>query len=68
MADRDEFKLRYHAAHALGVTFGEKMMSGFGEAEVLSFHATKFINSFEDGAVASNDSELADRIRLWSTL
>jgi dTDP-4-amino-4,6-dideoxygalactose transaminase len=40
------------------------MIGGFGECEVFSFHATKFINSFEGGAVVTNDSELADRMRL----
>jgi dTDP-4-amino-4,6-dideoxygalactose transaminase len=31
---------------------------------VFSFHATKFINSFEGGAVVTNDHALADRLRL----
>ena len=31
------------------------MIGGFGEAEIFSFHATKFVNSFEGGAVATND-------------
>ncbi len=39
------------------------MLGGFGDAEVFSFHATKFMNSFEGGAVTTNDDELADRIR-----
>ena len=40
------------------------MIGNFGRAEVLSFHATKFFNTFEGGAVVTNDSKLADRIRL----
>jgi dTDP-4-amino-4,6-dideoxygalactose transaminase len=31
---------------------------------VLSFHATKFFNTFEGGAVVTNSDELADRVRL----
>jgi dTDP-4-amino-4,6-dideoxygalactose transaminase len=54
----------YDAAHALGITSGGKMIGSFGDAEVFSFHATKFINSFEGGAVTTNNAELADRIRL----
>jgi len=40
------------------------MIGCFGDAEVFSFHATKFLNSFEGGAVVTNDDDLAGRIRL----
>jgi dTDP-4-amino-4,6-dideoxygalactose transaminase len=40
------------------------MIGGFGACEVFSFHATKFINSFEGGAVVTNDDGLADKLRL----
>ena len=40
------------------------MIGGFGEAEVFSFHATKFLNTFEGGAVATNNTELAEKLRL----
>src|ERR1700690_603738 len=39
------------------------MIGGFGDAEVFSFHATKFFNSFEGGAVTTNDDILAEKIR-----
>jgi len=42
------------------------MIGGFGRAEVLSFHATKFFNTFEGGAVVTNDDELATKIRLMT--
>jgi dTDP-4-amino-4,6-dideoxygalactose transaminase len=38
-------------------------VGGFGAAEVLSFHATKFINAFEGGAIVTNDADLAQRLR-----
>lgn len=53
----------YDAAHALGCTHRGRPIGGFGSAEVLSFHATKFINSFEGGAIVTNDGELAHRAR-----
>ena len=31
---------------------------------MFSFHATKFFNSFEGGAIATNDDALAERLRL----
>jgi dTDP-4-amino-4,6-dideoxygalactose transaminase len=40
------------------------MIGGFGTAEVFSFHATKIINTFEGGAIATNDDDLAARLRL----
>ena len=40
------------------------MIGGFGRAEVLSFHATKFVNSFEGGAIVTDDDDLARRARL----
>ena len=40
------------------------MVGNFGNAEVLSFHATKVLNTFEGGAVVTNDDDLADRLRL----
>jgi dTDP-4-amino-4,6-dideoxygalactose transaminase len=40
------------------------MIGNFGNAEVFSFHATKFFNTFEGGAVVTNDDELAAKVRL----
>jgi dTDP-4-amino-4,6-dideoxygalactose transaminase len=40
------------------------MIGNFGAAEVFSFHATKFLNSFEGGAVVTNDGGLAQQLRL----
>jgi dTDP-4-amino-4,6-dideoxygalactose transaminase len=40
------------------------MVGGFGNAEVFSFHATKFFNTLEGGAIVTNDDVLATRLRL----
>jgi dTDP-4-amino-4,6-dideoxygalactose transaminase len=40
------------------------MIGNFGDVEVFSFHATKFFNTFEGGAIVTNNDELASRIRL----
>ena len=57
-------RLLYDAAHAFGCAHGDRMIGGFGDAEVLSFHATKFFNSFEGGAIVTNNDELAAKMRL----
>jgi dTDP-4-amino-4,6-dideoxygalactose transaminase len=64
IARRRGLKLLFDSAHAFGCTHQGRMIGSFGDAEVLSFHATKAINSFEGGAIVTNDEELAARIRL----
>lgn len=64
IAKRHGLTLMFDAAHAFGCTYKGQMIGNFGAAEVFSFHATKFFNTFEGGAVATNDDELAARIRL----
>lgn len=55
--------LLFDAAHAFGCTHHGVPIGGFGVAEVFSFHATKFVNTFEGGAIVTNDDELAGRAR-----
>lgn len=64
IADEHGIKLMFDAAHAFGCSCNGKMIGNFGACEVLSFHATKFFNTFEGGAVVTNDDELAETMRL----
>ena len=64
IARRHGLTLIYDAAHALLCSHRGRMIGGFGKAEVFSFHATKFVNSFEGGAIATDDDEIAHRARL----
>jgi len=56
--------LLFDAAHAFGVSARGRMVGSFGSAEVFSFHATKFFNTIEGGAITTNDDDLAGRLRL----
>jgi dTDP-4-amino-4,6-dideoxygalactose transaminase len=56
-------KVMYDAAHALACSHQGRMVGGFGECEIFSFHATKFINAFEGGAIVTNNDDLATRLR-----
>jgi len=56
--------LLFDAAHAFGCSYKKRMIGTFGSAEVFSFHATKFLNTFEGGAVVTNSDELARKLRL----
>ena len=64
IAERCHLKLMFDAAHAFGCSHRGSMIGNFGEAEVFSFHATKFFNTFEGGAVTTNDDGLATKMRL----
>jgi dTDP-4-amino-4,6-dideoxygalactose transaminase len=64
IARRRNLKLIFDAAHAFGCSYKGRMIGGFGDAEMFSFHATKFFNTFEGGAIVTNDDDLAARIRL----
>jgi dTDP-4-amino-4,6-dideoxygalactose transaminase len=64
IARRHKLQLLFDAAHALGCSYKGKRVGGFGRCEVLSFHATKVFNSFEGGAIVTNDDALAQKMRL----
>ena len=64
LAAERRLTLMFDAAHAFGCSYRGRMIGRFGLAEVLSFHATKFLNTFEGGAVVTNSDEMAKKIRL----
>jgi dTDP-4-amino-4,6-dideoxygalactose transaminase len=64
VAARRGLKLIFDSAHAFGCSSHRRMIGNFGDAEVFSFHATKFLNTFEGGAVVTNDDEVARKLRL----
>jgi dTDP-4-amino-4,6-dideoxygalactose transaminase len=64
IARRHNLKLLFDAAHAFACSYQGQMIGGFGDAEVFSFHATKFVNTFEGGAVVTNDDDLAAKMHL----
>jgi len=61
---RHGLKLLFDAAHAFCCTHRGRMIGSFGDAEVFSFHATKFFNTFEGGAIVTESDEVADKARL----
>lgn len=64
IARRRGLVLAFDAAHAFACSHQGRMIGGFGSAETFSFHATKFFNSFEGGAITTNDDAVAERCRL----
>jgi len=64
IALRRRLRLLFDAAHAFGCSYRGRMIGQFGDAEVFSFHATKVVNTFEGGAIVTDDDHLAARMRL----
>jgi len=48
----------YDAAHAFGVEYDHTSVLSYGDASVLSFHATKLFNTAEGGAIITENHEL----------
>lgn len=71
IADRHGLKVVYDAAHAFGVerwdsaTGKWRGAASFGDASMLSFHATKVFNTVEGGAVCFSDPTLRGRLEAW---
>ena len=59
------FRCSLVAAHATGSRYRSAPVGDFGDAEVFSLHATKSIDGLEGGIVATNDDDVAARVRLF---
>jgi dTDP-4-amino-4,6-dideoxygalactose transaminase len=66
IARKHNLKLMFDAAHAFGCSHKGRMLGNFGDVEVFSFHATKLFNTFEGGAIVTNNDNLARQIRLMT--
>jgi dTDP-4-amino-4,6-dideoxygalactose transaminase len=64
IAERHGLRLMFDAAHAFACSDRGTMIGNFGDLEVLSFHATKFLNSLEGGAIVTNDDDIARQVAL----
>ena len=64
IAHNHNLQLIFDAAHAFGASAQGRMIGQFGHAEIFSFHATKFFNTLEGGAIVTNDDALNQKLRL----
>jgi len=64
LAEKHGLKLIFDAAHGLGAKYKGTFSGNFGDAEVFSLAPTKLVTSGEGGAIATNDDELAENLRL----
>jgi dTDP-4-amino-4,6-dideoxygalactose transaminase len=68
LADRHGLHVIYDGAHAFGSEIDGEPIASYGDATVLSFHATKLFTTGEGGAVVTRDPALKRQIDLWRSL
>lgn len=61
IADRHGIALLYDAAQAFGVRYQGKSILDYGDATVLSLHATKVFHAVEGGAFTFKDPKIAEK-------
>jgi len=62
IADTYGLKLFYDAAHTFNVKMDGQSILRAGDLSMISFHATKIFNTFEGGALITEDRKLKQRI------
>lgn len=65
IARANEVPLIFDAAHCFGAKYRGEHLLKFGDAAIVSFHATKILNSIEGGAVVTNCAVLAKELRKY---
>jgi len=63
LARLHNLKLIFDAAHAFMCGPEGDFIGHYGDCEVFSFHATKFVNAVEGGAITTSNTFLARRLR-----
>lgn len=66
LCDARDLILIEDAAHSLGSSYKGNPVGSLADITTFSFHPVKTITTAEGGAVATNDPELAQRIKLFS--
>jgi dTDP-4-amino-4,6-dideoxygalactose transaminase len=64
VADRHGLRLIFDAAHGFGSSWQGRPIGAQGDAQVFSASPTKLVVAGEGGIVATNDGDLADKVRI----
>lgn len=62
VADAHGLKVVYDGAHAFGAAIDNEPLIAFGDATMLSFHATKLFHTAEGGALVVHDAAVKERV------
>jgi dTDP-4-amino-4,6-dideoxygalactose transaminase len=64
IARRHNLKVMEDAAHSIGTLYKGRQVGSISDAAAFSFYANKNITTGEGGALATNDEELSERVRV----
>lgn len=64
IASKHNLKVIYDGAHAFGVKYKGKSILSYGDATILSFHATKLFHTIEGGAIIFKNKEDYEKAKL----
>jgi dTDP-4-amino-4,6-dideoxygalactose transaminase len=64
IAEKFALRIVYDAAHALTTRINDQSITKFGDASILSFHATKLFHTAEGGALVTRDPQLREQVDL----
>ncbi len=62
IAKKHGLKVIYDAAHTFGEIYKGKSVAAYGDASMLSCHATKVFNTIEGGAIVCDDENIGKRM------
>lgn len=62
IASKHGIALLYDAAHAFGVRYKGKSILEYGDASMVSMHATKLMHTAEGGFVVARDKSVSDKV------
>lgn len=63
VAKKHGLRVIYDAAHAVGVSVGDRCVFEYGDVSATSFHATKLLNTSEGGGIFTSDPAIDERLR-----
>ena len=63
IAAKHHLKVIYDAAHCFGVTYKGKSILQWGDASIISFHATKLFHTTEGGGMYSKNNSIMEKAR-----
>lgn len=64
IAEENNLKVIYDAAHAFGCTYKGKSLLNYGDISTCSFHATKIFHTVEGGCIIANNNDLHNQLLL----
>ena len=63
ISKKNKLRVIYDASHCFDMNYKDKSILSHGDCSIVSFHATKIFHTIEGGAIFTNNTKLAKKIR-----